>query len=370
MATDSKGFVERLVSRVGELARSLGRRVKVMEVCGTHTVAAFRGGLRGLLPDGVELISGPGCPVCVTAQEEVDLSIAFSRLGDLVVCTYGDMLKVPGSGGISLALARARGADVRVVGSTEEVLRMALREGKRFVFLGVGFETTAPATAWLAKEALKLGLSNLFICSLHKRVVPALEALLADPDLAIDGFILPGHVSVVLGLKAYRRLMEIKPVPMCVAGFDVPQMLSAIAVILRDLVRGSPSLSSVYRRAVGEEGNGLAQALLEEVFEPCDAPWRGFGRLPLSGLCLKGPYERLRAEPLLGDAVLGAGEEPMEGCLCGEVLKGKVRPTDCPLFGRACHPSSPVGPCMVSSEGSCAAHYRFGDGMGRWGVRA
>lgn len=364
MAADSKGFVERLVVRIGELADLIGRRVKVMEVCGTHTVAAFRGGLRGLLPENVELISGPGCPVCVTAQEEVDLSISFSRLEGAVVCTYGDMLKVPGSGGMSLSLARAQGSDVRVVGSTEEVLKMASRERKRFVFLGVGFETTAPATAWLAKEALRLGLENLWIYSVHKRVIPALEALLLDPELAVDGFILPGHVSVVLGLKAYRRLMEVRPVPMCVAGFDVPQMLSALAVILRDLARGTPSLSSVYRRAVGEEGNALAQALLEEAFEPCDAPWRGFGVLPLSGLRLKGPYERLKAEPLLGE-VAPRGDGQMEGCLCGEVLKGKVRPTDCPLFGRVCTPYSPVGPCMVSSEGSCAAYYRFGGAASR-----
>ena len=347
----------RLLERIRLAASGLGRPVSLMEVCGTHTVAISRGGLRELLPEEVRLLSGPGCPVCVTAQGFIDAAIDLAESGRVTLATYGDMLRVPGTAG-SLELAKAAGADVRTVYSVLEALELAgATPGRPVVFLAVGFETTAPATAVALGEARAAGLANFFVLDAHKRIVPAMLALTAAADVAIDGFIAPGHVSVVIGLAPYEPVARAGR-PCVVTGFEPVDVLEAIALLLEMLAAGRSEVRNQYRRAVRPEGNPTARAELEAVFQVAPAEWRGLGFIPESGFGLREEFRRLDARAAFGIEVAPAPELP--GCRCGEVLRGALDPQQCLLFGSACTPAHPQGPCMVSREGSCGIAYRFG----------
>jgi hydrogenase expression/formation protein HypD len=326
----------------------------VMEVCGTHTMAIARYGLRQLLPEGVRLISGPGCPVCVTAMSDLDRVLAIAGLPGVTLVTFGDLIRVPASRG-SLAAARAAGADVRVVYSPADAVRIAAEEPDRqIVFAGIGFETTAPTTAAALLEARAAGLINFSLLSMHKTMPLPLRALLDLGETPVGGFLLPGHVSVITGIGCYGFLAAEYGIGGVVAGFEAGDVLEALLMLAR---QHEPAVEIQYTRAVRPEGNVVAQRLLDQVFEPCDADWRGLGVIPGSGLALREEFahadarRRFPVEP-------GPSLEP-PGCCCGEVLRGVTDPADCALFGVRCTPEDPVGACMVSSEGACAARYRY-----------
>ncbi len=347
-------------SDVARLARALARAAEshpgltFMEVCGTHTMAVSRFGLRDLLPPGMRLISGPGCPVCVTAVGDLDVVVALSRLPGVTIATFGDLVRVPASRS-SLAGERAAGADVRVVYSPADVLDLAAHEPERqFVLVGIGFETTAPTVAATLLLAVDHGLENLSILSLHKTMPGALRALLDLGETPIDGFLLPGHVSVVTGSDCYRFLADEYGVGGVVAGFEAADVLEALVLLAGQTI---PAVENAYPRVVTAAGNRVAQEIIERVFEPGDATWRGLGVIPGSGLRLRDEYRRFAAEERFA-VDPGTPQEPL-GCRCGEVLRGVIDPSECALFGQRCTPESPVGACMVSSEGSCAAHYRY-----------
>lgn len=351
----------RLLSRVQGLRTALeglvDRPMRVMEVCGTHTVSIFRAGLRSLFPEQFRLISGPGCPVCVTDQAEIDAAVNLAGKPGLTVATYGDMLRVPGSGS-SLAMEKARGADVRVVTSAAQALDLARKEPDReVVFLGVGFETTAPATAAVLTEARRIAISNFSILSLHKTVPEVLELLASDPELKLDGFLLPGHVAVITGTGPFAFLPEKHHLACAVGGFEPDEIMMGLVELALQIRRGKPAVKSLYGRAVREEGNAKARGLLDKVFVHAEARWRGLGNIPGSGLSISEEYRSWDALHKLG-IELGPSAPP-SGCRCGEVLAGKILPPQCPLFGTSCTTLSPVGPCMVSSEGSCSAYYKY-----------
>lgn len=356
-----KKFLSRIISRAEALAGRLGRRPVFMEVCGTHTEAISRSGLRSLLRKTADLRSGPGCPVCVTAEEDIEAVINLARLPGIVVATFGDLVRVPGAFS-SLEEERARGARVQVVYSPAQALDLAgAGPGREVVFLGAGFETTAPLTAVCLKEARRRGIKNFSVFSLHKLIPPALVALLGDSGTAPDGLLLPGHVSAVIGRAAYDFLARDYGVPAVVTGFEPLDILEGIWLLLEMLEKGRPEVKNAYPRAVREKGNPRAQAVLEECFEPGPAAWRGLGEIPGSGLHLKGEYRTgdARARFPLPRPQARAGAGAKTGCRCGELLRGRLTPPECPLFGRSCTPVRPAGPCMVSSEGACAAYYRY-----------
>jgi hydrogenase expression/formation protein HypD len=329
-----------------------------MEVCGTHTMSIFRHGIRSLLPDTIQLLSGPGCPVCVTSQGEIDAFIELARQ-DAVVATFGDLMRVPGTRS-SLEKERSRGGDIRVVYSTLDAVELArTNPDKKVVFLGVGFETTAPTVAASILAARAAGIDNYFVYAAHKRVLPALLALTGMDALKVDGFLLPGHVSVIIGEDAYRPLMDAHPLPCVVAGFEPGDILSGIRMLVRQIESGAARLENAYPRAVTAEGNRKAQAMMDEVFAPIDADWRGMGVIPKSGMGIRDAYAAYDARSAF-TLDLPEAREP-KGCACGQVITGLVTPPECPLFRKTCTPMNPVGPCMVSSEGTCAAYYRYHD---------
>ena len=328
-----------------------------MEVCGTHTMAIARSGLKGLLPPALELLSGPGCPVCVTDASYLDQAMHLAALAKApIIATYGDMVRVPGQNG-SLAEARARGAAVEVVYSANKAVELAANyPDRQVVFLAVGFETTAPGTAMALSRARREKLANFSVLVAHKLILPAMHALLAAGDVRIDGFLCPGHVSVIIGYGAYTDLARDFHRPCVVAGFDPPQILAGIAAILDQLAAGQATAGSVYPSA-SKAGNPAAMKLLEEVFVPADAVWRGIGVIPASGLVLREAWREFDAQ-IRFDLPKIETHDPV-GCRCGEVIRGLCRPWDCDLFGRRCTPRDAVGPCMVSSEGACAAAYKY-----------
>jgi hydrogenase expression/formation protein HypD len=342
---------------IRSLAGRCGRPIQLMEVCGTHTVSIFRSGIKSMLPANVRLISGPGCPVCVTAQRHIDAAIRLTQIDDVVLTTYGDMLRVPGKLG-SLEQQRARGADVRVVYSARGAVSLAeSNPDKTVVFIAIGFETTAPATAAVIVEAERRGLENFCVLPAHKLVVPAMTALLSAGDVPLDGFLCPGHVSVVIGANAYRPVVGRYHKPCVVAGFEPAQIMLGILYLVRQITAGRCLLENVYGVAVSNEGNRVAQALMDQVFEPAAAPWRAIGVIPASGLELRPAYRRFDA--LRRFKVELGEDEDHPACRCGEVIQGKVTPDQCPLFAHGCTPLHPIGPCMVSSEGTCAAWYKY-----------
>ena len=349
-----------LRERIEALARRLdGRLVRLMEVCGTHTMALFRSGIRPMMPPNVKLLSGPGCPVCVTPMGVVDAAIALAENPSIILATFGDMVRVPGSRS-SLERAKAAGADVRVVYSPLDALRLA--EGNpdhTVVFFAIGFETTAPTVAACVLYAHQKNLSNFLFLVAHKLIPPAMEAILKGGDVAVDGFICPGHVSVTTGAAAFEPLARRYGVPCVVTGFEAEDILEGIGMLLAQLAEGRAEVEIQYKRWVSREGNTRARARMAEVFNVCDAVWRGLGVIPASGLELRPQFRHLDALETLGVRVPPEIENP--GCRCGDVLRGKIEPPQCPLFATTCTPSNPLGPCMVSSEGTCAAFFKYGE---------
>ena len=345
-----------LIKKISRLAAGKGK-LRLMEVCGTHTVAIFRAGIRQILPANVELVSGPGCPVCVTEDDYIDKAIAYARR-NFIIATFGDMLKVPGSRS-SLAEAQAEGADVRIVYSPLDCLKIAQENpDKRVIFLAVGFETTAPTQAATVLAAKARGLKNLFMLSAQKLVPPALRFLLNDAATKVDGFLLPGHVAVVTGANAFNFLATEFKMPSAVGGFEAEEILTALESILEQIDGGKVEVSNDYRAVVKAEGNVAAQKILSQVYEVADAEWRGMGTIPASGLKMRDEFAAFdieRVEPIAIENV-----EKKTACRCGEVLQGKITPLQCSLFGKVCNPDHPVGACMVSDEGACSAFYMYG----------
>jgi len=351
--------------RDGTLARELAerihrearRRVKLMEVCGTHTMAIARHGIKSLLPENVRLISGPGCPVCVTPQSHIDRFIELGRSPETILTTFGDMIRVPGND-TTLEAERARGADVRVVYSPLDAVEIARENAeKRVVFFGVGFETTTPAVALAVIEAKNIGLTNFHVLSAHKVIPPAMAALASDPEIAIQGLICPGHVSTIIGSDAYEPLVRQFGIPCVITGFEPLDILQAILMLVRQAMDGRAEVGVQYSRAVSKEGNPAAARCVSSVFEPEDTEWRGLGIIPASGLRLRPEFAQFDASRFLPPMREIVCE--MTVCECGSILKGLKSPSDCRAFGVACTPENPLGPCMVSNEGACAAEYRY-----------
>lgn len=351
-------LVQNMAANIRRMAERLTAPVNFMEVCGTHTMSIYQYGIRSLLPENVRLVSGPGCPVCVTPIGYVDTALACAVQPDTIVATFGDMLRVPGSHS-SLMEQRAGGADIRIVYSSLDAVSLAKNNpDRRVVFLGVGFETTAPTIAASILAAARLKLTNYCVLASHKTMPVPMNILSGDPDLNLTGYLCPAHVSTVIGGNAYKPLAEKYHIPCVVTGFEPADVMQGIEMLLGQTLRNESKVEIQYSRAVTWEGNSKAQALLNQLFEPCDAVWRGLGILPGSGLRIKPEYRDFDAEQVMTLAVPEAVENP--ACLCGEVLKGKLAPFSCPLFGSVCTPEAPIGACMVSSEGTCAAAYKYG----------
>ena len=329
----------------------------LMEVCGTHTVAIARNGIRDLMPEGLRLASGPGCPVCVTCNRDIDTVIALARIPNVTITTFGDMTRVPGSTS-SLLAEQAAGRSVEIVYSPLDALAFAKAHPEReVVFVGVGFETTTPLVAMAIKRAKAMGLSNFTVFAAHKNMPGALETLVKDPDLKLDALILPGHVGTITGTKPFEFLAKEYGIPGVVTGFEPVDVLQGIAMIMRQLHEGRAEIEIAYARGVMPQGNPVALAAIDEVFETCTATWRGLGDIPGSGYRIREKFAQFDALKRFQPEI-----EPTinpKGCRCGDVLRARMEPSECPLFRKVCTPENPVGPCMVSSEGSCAAYYRY-----------
>ncbi len=350
----NKDISQKIIEKINNTSR---RNIRLMEVCGTHTMSIFRSGIRSVLPETISLISGPGCPVCVTAQNEIDAFIELAKNNDVIVTTFGDLIKVPGTGS-SLQKERAEGRDIRIVYSTFDALEIAKQHPeKKVVFLGVGFETTAPTIAASIQAAKKIGIGNYSVFSTHKLVPPALEALMSTENINIDGFLLPGHVSVIIGANAYRPFFDTYQTPCVIAGFEPTDILRGIMILTTQIESGTPDMINGYERAVTPIGNQKAQKVLYDVFETSDTAWRGIGIIPESGLKIRKEYAQHDAQKLFGLTLSDAADP--KGCVCGSILTGLMTPPECPLFSKMCTPMDPVGPCMVSSEGTCAAFYKY-----------
>lgn len=345
------------------LAKEIRKRsrqpIRLMEFCGGHTHAILRFGIRQMLSDHVEMLSGPGCPVCVTSSMDLDRAIAMAKIPGVILATFGDMIRVPGSQG-SIQDARIDGADIRVVYSSMDAVHLARKNaGRPVIFLGVGFETTAPGVAASILEANEQRLDNYFVLSLHKFTPPAIQAILNAGDLKLSGILGPGHVTTVIGTDAWRFLTEEFRLPFVVAGFEPLDILRGIGMLVNQIDEGLTRVENAYSRAILPQGNLSALAVMNQVFEPCDAEWRGLAKIPDSGMDIRAEYARFDASKVF-PATAKSGDAP-SGCRCGEVLRGILTPLQCPLFHRTCNPENPLGPCMVSSEGACAAHHQFGE---------
>ena len=349
----NKEIAEGLIQRIQE---SSSRPIQLMEVCGTHTVSIFRYGIRGILPEHIKLISGPGCPVCVTPNRDIDLAIALSRQKDTMIVTFGDMMRVPGSTS-SLQKEKAEGRDIRIVYSSLEALKIAKgHPEKRAVFLAIGFETTSPTIAVAILRTKEEMLHNLFFLNSQKRVPPALNALLQSRQVKIDGFILPGHVSTIIGTSPYQFIAKEFGRPAVITGFEPLDILQGILMLVKQIEENRPGVEIQYRRVVHEEGNPIALSKIDEVFKRDKAQWRGIGWIEESGYLFKESFQEMDARNF--DVQVEPSREHPE-CLCGEVLQGIKTPLECRLFKKVCHPENPVGPCMVSIEGTCFTYFKF-----------
>ncbi len=337
-------------------------RARFMEFCGGHTVTIFRYGIRQVLPPTLEMVSGPGCPICVTANADLDKAIALAKVPGVIIATFGDMLKVPGSRS-SLQQAKAEGAEVYTVYSTMDALKAAQdNPGKSVVFLGIGFETTAPTVAASILQAEEKAVKNYFVLSLHKLCPPVIRALLDAGEVELSGLVCPGHVSTIIGSHPWEFIAREYGIPCVVSGFEPLDILQTVDMLVGQVGKRHSEVEIAYKRGVRPEGNLQALKLMEQVFEPAPALWRGIGEVAGSGLRLREKYRRFDAEANF-DIEPGPALEPA-GCICGDILRGVKTPADCKLFGKVCTPESPVGPCMVSTEGSCSACYLYGEGLG------
>ncbi|NQU31940.1 MAG: hydrogenase formation protein HypD [Bacteroidetes bacterium] len=340
----------------GQIKKTSTKPIRLMEVCGGHTMSIQKFGLPYLLPDTVELVSGPGCPVCVTSREYIDRAVAYSRLDDVIITTYGDLIRVPGSSS-TLEKEKGKGADIRIVYSILDAMLIAKEnKAKRVIFLGIGFETTAPSSAAGIIKASTASLNNFFVYSAHKVMPPAMETLI-DEGIQIDGYVGPGHVSTITGKGIYENIPKKYNMGVVISGFEPVDLMQSIFMLVEQFENNDPKVEIQYTRVVKPEGNIVAQQMLDEVFEYRDDWWRGLGVLKNSGLKIKQKYEKFDAEKMITVEV----EETIEpkGCICGLILRGEKKPKDCGLFGKVCTPSDPVGACMVSSEGSCHASYLY-----------
>ena len=348
-----KDLVRKLANEIKQVSR---KNIKLMEVCGGHTMSIHKFGIPSLLPENIKLLSGPGCPVCVTSRKFIDQSIAYSRLKDVIITTYGDLIRVPGSDS-SLDKEKASGADVRIVYSVLDALTIAKEnKDKKVIFLGIGFETTAPASAVAVINAAQENIDNFFLFSSHKVMPPAMSALI-DEGVKIDGYICPGHVTVITGTEMYEPIVKNFRLGCVVSGFEPLDILQSVLMLVKQIENNAPQVEIQYSRVVKPEGNIKAKNALNEVFEPKDDWWRGFGIINNSGLKLRYKYIRFDVENFF-DIHVPEPEEP-KGCICGKVLKGLKTPLDCKLFRKVCSPENPVGACMVSNEGSCAAYFKY-----------
>ncbi len=334
-----------------------GRPLKLMEVCGTHTMSIAKYGIKSLLPESIKLVSGPGCPVCVTSLGYLDTACRLALRSNTIIATFGDMFRVPGSRS-SLQKLKADGCDIRIVYSPLDCIQMAQNNQDRsIVFLSVGFETTTPSSALLAMKAREKGLRNIFLLTANKTIPIVLEKIVSSGSCCVDGLLYPGHVSAIIGTHFYEHIAAEYHVPGVVSGFEPVDILHSISILVNNITHAEYKAVNAYGRIVKREGNRQAQEIINSVFEPCDANWRGIGPVVGSGLALRKEYSDMDAWKVFGlcEQIV---PDP-EGCLCGEVITGKRTPPDCVLFGQGCTPESPVGPCMVSGEGSCAAHYKY-----------
>jgi hydrogenase expression/formation protein HypD len=349
----NKEIAKGLIQRIRKIST---HPVQLMEVCGTHTVSIFRYGIRGILPEQIRLISGPGCPVCVTPNEDIDLAIAISRQKDVIIATFGDMMRVPGSTS-SLQKEKAEGRDIRIIYSSLEALKIAKdHPEKKVVFLAIGFETTSPTIAVAILRTKEEKLHNLFFLNSQKRVPPALIALLQSKQLKIDGFILPGHVSTIIGTNPYQFIAKEFGRPAVITGFEPLDILQGIWMLIKQIAENRAAVEIQYRRVVHQEGNPVALSKIDEVFEKDEGRWRGLGLIPDSGYRFREPYKEMDARNFNVE-VEQTKEHP--DCLCGEVLQGIRNPLECHLFKKACHPENPIGPCMVSIEGTCHTYFKY-----------
>jgi len=356
----SRTAVDQIIGDIRERVDAIGRPVAVMEVCGTHTMAIHRHGLAAAMPAALRLSSGPGCPVCVSPSGYIDCALELARKDGVMIATFGDMVRVPGMLG-TLEDARAENARVTIVQSPlEAVDAAAAHPDLDVVFLAIGFETTAPTIAAAVLEAERRGVDNFHILAGGKVVPPALRALLEQPELGIDGLLLPGHVSAIIGLEPYRFIPHEFGIACVVAGFEPGDIVLAVRELLRMIGDGRPDMVNMYERVVRQAGNPRARQVMDTVFALRDDTWRGFGSIPVSGLGLLDEYSRFDV-CATRSIEMTDGEEPA-GCRCGDVVRGLIRPDKCGLFGKTCRPDHPIGPCMVSSEGTCAAHYKYGSG--------
>jgi hydrogenase expression/formation protein HypD len=346
-----------LILAVAEKLKSVSKKdIVLMEVCGGHTMAIHRFGLNSLLPANIRLVSGPGCPVCVSSQQFLDKAIAYSRLPGTIITTYGDLIRVPGSS-TSLEKERAAGRDIRIIYSVLEAVDIARdNPGKKIIFPGIGFETTAPATAAAIIRARQDNISNFYVLSAHKVMPPVMKALVEE-GVKIDGFIAPGHVTAITGTSIYNELAEKYRLGVVVSGFEPADMMQAVLMLVSQIEAGMPKVEVQYKRVVNQNGNPIAQKLLDEVFEYGDDRWRGLGLIPKSGLKISGEFSMFDAERQV-EVEVTESTEP-RGCICGQILRGLKTPVDCSLFAKKCTPSNPVGACMVSGEGTCATYYKY-----------
>jgi hydrogenase expression/formation protein HypD len=350
---------EGLVSRIQRRSK---KKARFMEFCGGHTVTIFRYGIRQLLPPTIEMVSGPGCPICVTANADLDRAIALSKIPGVIITTFGDMLKVPGSYS-SLEKAKAEGAEVRTVYSTMDALDIAMANpDSSVVFLGIGFETTAPTVAASILQAGEKGIENYYVFSLHKVCPPVIKALLDSGEVELQGLVCPGHVSAIIGSHPWEFIAQEYNIPCVISGFEPLDILQCVEMLVEQVEKGESRVEIAYKRGVRPEGNQPALKLMERVFEPSPARWRGMGEITGSGLKIRKEYKRFDAEAAFDIKAEPAIEH--KGCICGQILRGVKTPADCRLFAKACTPENPIGPCMVSAEGSCSAYYLYGGGRG------
>ena len=343
-----------------EIKKLCKKNIRLMEVCGTHTTSIFKNGIRSLLPNNITLISGPGCPVCVTPTNEIDAFIELANIKNVIIATFGDLIRVPGTNS-SLQKAVANGKNIQIVSSPIDAVNLAAENlNKKIIFLGVGFETTAPTIAGSIIFAKQIGIKNYFVYSAHKTVPPALSALMTDKNTNIDGFILPGHVSMVIGVSAYLSFFNNYQIPSVIAGFEPIDLLNVILMLVKQIETDSPKLQNAYKRIVSYEGNKKAQELIAKVFYQTNTKWRGIGTIKNSGLKINKQFAEFDAEKKFDIKTPDTVKEP-KGCSCGQILKGIMSPPQCPLYKKICNPINPVGPCMVSSEGTCAAYFKYFD---------